>query len=81
MIFYIINTIEAIDQKRELLFVSKLSKYLWTLLFILLIFGCSEDTEKSADQLFEILSNDYTGLDFNNQLKDTPLFSLSSVRL
>ena len=78
MIFYIINTIEAIDQKRELLIVSNLSKYLWTLLFTLLFFGCSEDTEKSADQLFEILSNEHTGIDFNNQLKDTPELNILS---
>ena len=78
MIFYIINWVEAIDQKKELLFRSDLTKFLWALLFTLLIYGCSVDKEKSADQLFEILSSDHTGIDFKNQLKDSPELNILS---
>ena len=78
MIFYNINLIEAIDQKRKALLGSNLIKPLWLLLFILLVSGCQVDTEKSNKQLFEILPSDLTGIDFKNQLKDTPELNILS---
>jgi hypothetical protein len=78
MIFYNINLIEAIDQKREALLGSNLTKSLWVILFTILVSGCKVDTEKSDKQLFKILSSDLTGIDFNNQLKDTPELNILS---
>ena len=78
MIFYNITLIEAIDQKREAFLGSNLTKSLWVILFTLLVSGCKTDTEKSDKQLFEILSSDLTGIDFNNQLKDTPELNILS---